>query len=66
MRKLKRDLNSSASDKHFDQVIADGYDVFVERNRDRIEERLDIERQSRENQQGFKEVLKEAKRLSKK
>lgn len=62
MRKLKRNLNSSASAKHFDQVIADGYDHFVEQNRDAIEEGIELSRQRREIIQKRDELLRDIKR----
>lgn len=37
MRRLQRDLRSSRYSKQIDQIIADGYDVFVERHSDVVE-----------------------------
>lgn len=48
MRKLKRELDSSPSAKQMDQIIADGYERFVERNREVIAEELEVERLNRE------------------
>ena len=58
MRKLKRELGSSPSAKQMDQVIADGYERFVERNREVIEEELELERQRREIGRMKKELFK--------
>ena len=58
MRKLKRELGSSPSAKQMDQIIADGYERFVERNREVIEEELELERQRREIGRMKKELFK--------
>lgn len=58
MRKLKRELGSSPSAKQMDQIIADGYERFVEQNREVIEEELELRRQRREIDRGWKELLK--------
>lgn len=58
MRDLKRELGSSPSAKQMDQIIADGYERFVERNREVIEEELELKRQRREIDRGWKELLK--------
>jgi hypothetical protein len=58
MRDLKRDLGSSPSAKQIDQVIADGYEVFVERNRHVIEEELELQSQRREIDRMKKELFR--------
>jgi hypothetical protein len=58
MRKLKRELGASPSAKQMDQIIANGYEQFVERNRDVIEEELELERQLREIGRMKKELFK--------
>ncbi len=58
MRDLKRELGSGPSAKQIDQTIADGYERFVERNREVIEEELELKRQRREIDRGWKELLK--------
>lgn len=62
MRRLKRELGSSPTAKKIDQTIADGYDVFVERNRDAIEEEIELQQQRRDIAQMKKELLRDLKR----
>lgn len=57
MRKLKRELGTSPSAKQIDQIIADGYEHCLERNRDVIEEELELERQRREISRMKKELF---------
>ena len=57
MRKLKRELGTSPSAKQIDQIIADGYEHFLKRNREVIEEELELERQRREISRMTKELL---------
>jgi hypothetical protein len=58
MRKLKRELGSSPVAKQIDQVIADGYEHFVEQNREVIEEELELKRQRRDIERMKKELFK--------
>lgn len=58
MRKLKRELGPSPSASQIDQIIADGYERFLERNREVIEEELELQEQRREIDRMKKELLK--------
>jgi hypothetical protein len=58
MRDLKRELGSGPSAKQIDQTIADGYERFVERNREAIEEELELRAQRREIDRMKKDLFK--------